>query len=75
MENKGCEPFIQVDGQKHKKNQKETSTSVTTGSQKGVLDYLHNLLYRVESRYLCASELATDAYVISQISEHNINGR
>ena len=76
LENKSCKHFIQVDGTKtHNKNQKKTSASATNSSRKGVLDYLHNLAYCVESRYLCVSELATDAYVISQISEHNTNGR
>ena len=52
-------------------NRTETSTSATTSSRKGVLDYLHNLAYRVESRYSDTSELAADRYVISLISEHN----
>ena len=62
--NKVASIFLPSRGKKHNKNRKETSTSATTSSRKGVLDYLHNLAYCVESRYLCARELATDAHTL-----------
>ena len=42
---------------------------VYLGASSWLLDYLHNLVHRVESQYLGASGLATDRYVVLLISE------